>query len=288
MPGMDSYTRAGLTFDVVDEGPADGEAVILLHGFPETSASWRRVVPGLVAAGYRVLAPDQRGYSPRARPLGRRAYALPELVGDVLALADFAGAPRFHLVGHDWGGAVAWGVATDHADRLRTLTVLSTPHPQAMQRAFVSSTQGLKSWYMLLFQIPVVPERLLLAADGRAFRRAMEGSGLPAADMTRYLAVLSAPGALTAALNWYRALPFSVAGAARPAPVAVPTTYVWSTGDVALGRKAAELTRRYVSGAYRFEILDGVSHWIPEQAPDDVIRLFLDQARETGAAPSEN
>jgi pimeloyl-ACP methyl ester carboxylesterase len=273
---MDHFTRDGLTFDVVDAGPADGEVIVLLHGFPETSASWERVIPGLVGAGYRVLAPDQRGYSPGARPRGRRAYVVAELAADVMALADQAGAERFHLVGHDWGGAVAWAVATDHADRLRTLAVLSTPHPQAMVRSFTRSTQGLRSWYMGFFQLPGVPERMMLARDGRAFRRSLTRGGLPSDLVERYYEKLRQPGAMTAALNWYRAIPFQTRSARRPDKVTVPTLYVWSTGDFALGRAAADLTGRYVSGPYQFEVLEGVSHWIPEEAPDDVVRLVLE------------
>jgi len=272
---MDQFSRAGLLFDVADAGPPDGVGIVLLHGFPETSASWAAVVPGLVDAGMRVLAPDQRGYSPGARPHGRRSYVLPELVADVIALADRAGFERFHVVGHDWGGAVAWGLAADHPDRLLTLTVLSTPHPEAMLRSMVTSTQLLHSWYMGLFQIPGLPERLLLAKDGRLFRRSMRQSGLAPADIETYYTKLRQPGALTAALNWYRALPLAMRDR-RPAPITVPTLYVWSTEDVALGRKAAELTSRFVSAPYRFEVLEGVSHWIPEEAPGDVVRLVVD------------
>ena len=264
-----------MIFDVVDAGPPDGDGIILLHGFPETSASWSAVVPGLAAAGLRVLAPDQRGYSPGARPHGRRAYVLSELVADVTALADRAGIERFHVVGHDWGGAVAWALAATRPERLRTLTVLSTPHPEAMLRAMVTGTQGLHSWYMAMFQIPRLPERLMLARDGRLFRRSMSRAGLPAPAIETYYRHMRQPGALTAALNWYRALPLS-AGDRQRAAVTVPTLYVWSTDDIALGRKAAELTGRYVSAPYRFEVLDGVSHWIPEEAPGEVVRLALE------------
>jgi pimeloyl-ACP methyl ester carboxylesterase len=276
---VEHFTRDGLTFDVTDQGPAEAEPVVLLHGYPQSSESWRSVSPGLVAAGYRVLAPDQRGYSPRARPLERRAYVMTELVGDVLALADQARLDRFHVVGHDWGGAVAWALATDHADRLRTLTVLSTPHPGAFLRSAVTSGQALRSWYMGLFQIPRLPEWLTLARDGRVALTAMRRSGLSEDRARAYLEAMREPGALTGALNWYRALPFEVTAVRDAKPVTVPTLYVWSTKDVALGRKAAELTARFVSGPYRFEVLEGVSHWIPEEAPDEVVRLVLEQLR---------
>ena len=276
---MEHFTRNGFTFDVTDLGPAGAEAVVLLHGYPESSASWRAVSPGLMEAGYRVLAPDQRGYSPGARPVGRRAYVMAELVGDVLALADQAGVERFHVVGHDWGGAVAWALATDHADRLRTLAVLSTPHPAAFLRSMVTSGQALRSWYMALFQIPRLPEWLTLAGDGRLALSTMRRSGLSEDRAREYVEAMSKPGALTAALNWYRAVPYEATAMRDAKPVTVPTLYVWSTKDVALGRKAAELTARFVSGPYRFEILEGVSHWIPEEAPEEVLRLVLEHLR---------
>jgi pimeloyl-ACP methyl ester carboxylesterase len=273
------FTRNGFTFDVTDLGAAAAEAVVLLHGYPESSASWRAVSPGLTEAGYRVLAPDQRGYSPGARPLGRRAYVMTELVDDVLALADQAGVERFHVVGHDWGGAVAWALATDHADRLRTLTVLSTPHPAAFLRSMVRSSQALRSWYMALFQIPRLPEWLTLAGDARLALSTMRRSGLSEDRAREYVEAMSKPGALTAALNWYRAVPYEATAIRDAKSVTVPTLYVWSTKDVALGRKAAELTAGFVAAPYRFEILEGVSHWIPEEAPDDVLRLVLEHLR---------
>jgi pimeloyl-ACP methyl ester carboxylesterase len=276
---VEHFTRNGLTFDVTDVGPPEAEAVVLLHGYPQSSASWRSISPGLVAAGNRVLAPDQRGYSPGARPPERRAYVMTELVGDVLVLADQAGVDRFHVVGHDWGGAVAWALATDHADRLRTLTVLSTPHPGAFLRAAVTSGQAFRSWYMGLFQIPRLPEWLTLAGDGRVALSAMRRSGLSEERAREYLEAMKEPGALTGALNWYRALPYEASAVRDAKAVTVPTLYVWSTGDVALGRKAAELTARFVSGPYRFEILEGVPHWIPEEAPDAVVRLLLEHLR---------
>ena len=276
---MEQFTRNELTFDVTDVGPSEAEAIVLLHGYPQSSASWRSVFPGLTAAGYRALAPDQRGYSPGARPVGRRAYVMSELVADVLALADQAGIDRFHVVGHDWGGAVAWALGTDHPDRLRTLTVLSTPHPGAFLRSTVTSSQALRSWYMGLFQIPRVPEWLSLVGDGRVALSSMRRSGLSEERAHEYLARMREPGAITGALNWYRAIPFEAAAIREARPVTVPTLYVWSTKDVALGRKAAELTGHYVSGPYRLEILEGVSHWIPEEAPDAVVRLVLDHVR---------
>ena len=277
---MNEYRNGELIFDVRDEGPADGEVVILLHGYPETKASWDDVVPPLAGAGYRVLAPDQRGYSPRARPGGRRAYGADNLVGDVLALADAAGADRFHVVGHDWGGAVAWYCAMWHPQRLATVTSLATPHPAAMARSWLTSTQLLRSWYFLFYQLPRLPEWATTSAFGRRrFRETLLRSGLPEPKLDAYMAVLDQPGAMTAAINWYRAVPFTPPS--RQVPVTVPTLYVYGERDFALGSKAADRTGRYVTGPYRYERLRA-SHWMPEEVPDVVTRLLLEHIGAAG------
>ena len=200
---MDHCTRDGLVFDVRDDGPASGEAVVLLHGWPQDHTAWQRVTPLLHAAGLRTLAPDQRGYSRGARPSRPTAYGMRELVADVVALLDQAGVDRAHLVGHDWGGSVAWAVAERHPERLRSLTVLSTPHHRAMAWAVRHGDQGLRSLYTVAFQLPVLPELVLHAGLPLVLRR----SGLPAEDVHRYAARFREPGAATAGLNWYRALP---------------------------------------------------------------------------------
>jgi pimeloyl-ACP methyl ester carboxylesterase len=266
----------GMTFTARVAGPADGRVVLLLHGFPETSWSWRHQIEALAGAGYRVVAPDQRGYSAGARPAGAEHYRLPALVGDVVAIADQLGADRFDLVGHDWGGAVAWQTAGRHPGRLRTVTVLSTPHPKAFTKALRTddADQASRSSYMQFFQQPDVPEQMFLANDGDGLRNLFVASGLQAGEFEEYVRVLLEPGAMTAALNWYRAA--SIADVEGMGPVTTPTLYVWSTNDVALGREAAEATAQHVDGAYRFEVLDGVSHWIAEEAPDDLNRLLLD------------
>jgi pimeloyl-ACP methyl ester carboxylesterase len=268
---VDSFQRDGLTFDVRDAGPADGEPVVLLHGFPQDAAAWNQVAPALHQEGLRTLAPDQRGYSPIARPRGRSHYRLRETTADVLALLDAAGLESAHVVGHDWGGIVAWALAAWHPDRVRTLTALSVPHPAAMQKAFVTSDQGLRSLYMVLFQLPVVPEQLLLARNGAVLRRTLIRGGLPERLADHYVARMREPGALSAALSWYRALPWSSRDPVGT--VRVPTLHVWSTGDTFLGRSATEATSDFCRADYRLEVLDGVSHWIPELAADRVAGL---------------
>jgi pimeloyl-ACP methyl ester carboxylesterase len=274
---MDSFRRDGLTFDVRDSGPADGEPVVLLHGFPQDSTAWDRVTPALHQHGLRTLAPDQRGYSPMARPRGRACYRLRETVDDVVALLDAAGLDSAHVVGHDWGGMVAWGLGAWHPDRVRTLTVLSVPHPAAMAKAFVSSDQALRSYYMGLFQLPFLPEQLLKVADCAPLRRSLRSGGCPGDAVDRYVARMREPGALTAALGWYRAMPWNARD--RVGKVRVPTLHVWSTGDAFLGRAATEATEQFVDADYRLEILEGVSHWIPELAADRVAELVTAHVR---------
>jgi pimeloyl-ACP methyl ester carboxylesterase len=268
---VQTFRRDGMVFDVRDAGPADGEPVVLLHGFPQDSRAFDLVAPLLNAAGLRTLAPDQRGYCASARPRGRRAYRLREVVDDVLALLYDAGLRSAHVVGHDWGGGVAWALAAWHPERVRSLTALSTPHPAAIPRAMLTSDQALRSTYMGLFQLPLLPERLLLAGGGAPLRRALVRGGLPATAAERYVKRMREPGALTAALNWYRALPL---GLGRPVgTVRVPTLHVWSTGDVALGRAATEGSAAHVAAPYRLEVLEDVPHWLPELAPERVAEL---------------
>jgi pimeloyl-ACP methyl ester carboxylesterase len=281
---MTQIAVGALTFDALADGPEGAELVLLLHGFPQTSASWRDQVTALAAAGYRAVAPDQRGYSPRARPTELAAYAMPELVGDVIGFADALGADRFHLVGHDWGGAVAWHVAGRHPDRLHTLAVVSTPHPQALRRAYsgdLGGDQAERSSYMTFFRQSDSQDRML-ENDAAIFRLLFAGSGMPEGRERPYLEALGSPQALGAALNWYRAA--SVADAEGLGPITTPTLYVWSTEDVALGTEAAEATARCVEGPYHFAVIEGVSHWIAEQAPDRLNRLLLDHISSFGAS----
>lgn len=275
--GVDGFARDGLLFDVRDGGPADGDPVVLLHGFPQDATAWTAVAGRLHAAGLRTLAPDQRGYSPGARPAGRGDYRIRELTGDVLALLDAAGLGRAHVVGHDWGGIVAWALAARHPERVRSLTALSVPHPAAMARAMVTGGQALRSSYVALFQLPVLPERLLLAGGGAALRRLLLAGGLPPERAEHYVRRMREPGALSAALAWYRALPLDAGAAAGP--VRVPTLHLWSTRDPALGRAATEGTRRFVDAPYRLEVLDGVAHFVPELAPDRVADLVAAHVR---------
>jgi pimeloyl-ACP methyl ester carboxylesterase len=268
-----------LVFDAVVEGPPDGPLVLLLHGFPQTSWSWRQVWPALAAAGYRVVAPDQRGYSPGARPREVDAYRMHHLVGDVLGMLDHLGAEQADVVGHDWGAAVAWQLGARFPERLRTLSAVSVPHPLAFVDALrTDPDQRARSQYMRDWQAVGETERMML--DGgleQVF------GGIPGVAVDRYLAVLREPGALTAALSWYRAQ--SRADVDGLAPVPVPTLHVWSDRDPALGGVATRATAPHVTGPYRLEVLSGVSHWVPEEAPERLSALLL-QHLESAAPPA--
>lgn len=264
-----------LDFTVVEAGPEDGPLVVLLHGFPQVSACWRRVVPALADAGYRVLAPDQRGYSPGARPTGVAAYHSAELTADVLGMADALGAERFHVVGHDWGASIAWQLACRHGERLATATTLSVPHPLAYSTALASkdTDQEARSSYFPSFR-EEGSEHGMLANDAAGLRFIYLASGLTEEEAAPHLAALSTPEALGAALNWYRAAGGHLI--ADLGPVTVPMLHVWSTEDPALGREGAEATADHVEGPYRFEVFEGVDHWIPEHAPDRLNGLLLE------------
>jgi pimeloyl-ACP methyl ester carboxylesterase len=264
------------TFDVRMAGPDDGEVVILLHGFPQTSYEWRHQIRALAAAGFRAVAPDQRGYSPGARPPAVEGYVLPLLVQDVIGLADAIGAERFHVAGHDWGAVVAWGVAIVARDRVITANPVSVPHPDAFARVLndPTSCQVEASSYFDVFVQPNSEDAFL--ANDHALLRAIF-AGIDGEAVEEYVRVLGSKAALGAALNWYRAnigdrnLQGPAAGA-----VEVPTMFTWSDGDTALCIDGALLTGEYVAGPYRFEVLEGVSHWIPDLAPDAMTSLLLD------------
>ena len=281
-----------LTFDVLTSGPVDGPTVILLHGFPQNASEWTQQIPALAAAGYRVIAPNQRGYSPGARPAEVAAYSTANLVGDVLGIADAVGAERFHLVGHDWGASVAWAVAIAAPERLLSVAPISVPHPTAFSKVLSDPTscQPRASSYFSTFVAPTA-EQLMLANDS-AFLRGVY-AGLPKPVVDGYVAFFDRP-TLTGGLNWYRANVAARSGAGTPtvsapadatATVTVPTLYVWSDGDTALCRDGAVLTKDYVSGPYQFAVIEGINHWVPELAAEQVNTLLLAHLAKFDAKP---
>lgn len=265
-------------------GPSDGELVLLLHGFPQSRHTWRHQVPALAIAGYQAVAPDGRGYSPGVRPdptSGLEAYGIDRLVADVLDLVAACGldrSDRFHLVGHDWGGQVAWVVAARHPQRLASLTVLSRPHPGAFRLALRDDVddQRHRSRHHRAFHDPDTA-RLLLADDARRLRRLLVDSQVPPSSIDEYLSVLGSTDALEAALAWYRAA--GTLSAIDAGVVVVPTMYLWGDEDASVGRAAAEGTAAFVTGDYAFHPLAGVGHFATDQAPEVVTDLLLAHLR---------
>lgn len=261
----------------------DGEPVILLHGFPEISHSWRYQLPALAAAGFHAVAPDLRGYGESDRPADTGAYALPNLVGDLIGLITALGHESAHVVGHDWGGSIAWVTASRASERVRSLTILNSPHPVASAESRQIPEQQQKSWYMLLFQFVGVAEEWLSANDFANLRRFVFDTAAPGTfsedDRATFLAALRRDGALTAALDYYRAN-IPPASWLRPPPdlppVEVPTMIVWGEADAYMSPILLERSITKVTGPLRVERLPGVSHWVQQESPDEVNRLLVD------------
>jgi pimeloyl-ACP methyl ester carboxylesterase len=281
-PTMMEIHANGLRFETLLAGPDDGETVILLHGYPQSAASWRETMEWLAGRGYRSIAPNLRGYSPGANPPEASAYSMGHLVGDVLGIADAQGVERFHLVGHDWGGALAWAVAGAHPTRLLSLTVLSTPHTAALLETLRRpTTQSLRSAYMRFFRIRRVPEAMLNFANLTPAGLGLQLTRLPRSAWRRDRAQLQRVGGLHGPLNWYRG---AAKGSMRPQRTTVPTMYIWGRRDPFLGRHAAELTAKYVTGPYRFEEISA-GHWIVDRNAGDLQRL-LGQHLDSHRAPA--
>src|ERR1700692_1103130 len=266
-----------LTFDALVAGEPGAPLVLLLHGFAESLHCWRAQVAALADMGYRAIAPSQRGYSPGARPdSGDTAnYHIERLMDDAMAIvaASGYGEARFHLVGHDWGGSIAWALADRFPQRLASRTVLSRPHPNAFNRALqmTDGDQAQRSRHHTAFLEPDAAD-VVLANDAKWLRERWAANGVPAAAMTEHLGVLGNKAAMEAALAWYRAR-----GAIRGplGPIRVPTFYIWGDADDTVGRVAAEGTQDFVAAPYRFEVLPGVSHFAADQAPERVNELLL-------------
>lgn len=277
----------GLTLNIAETGPDDGPLTVLLHGFPETWWSWRHQIGPLAAAGLRVVAPDQRGYGLSSRPEGLASYHLDRLAEDVTGLADAFGRDRIRLVGHDWGGLVAWWVASRHPDRVERVAILNAPHPDVFGAyARRHPSQMLRSAYVGLFQLPGLPEALLRAADCAVLRRALTGSSRPGAfsphDLDLYTAAWRRPGAITAMLNWYRALRLPREPA--PEPVRPPVLVLWGERDTALEHGlAAESLRLCADGAVRY--FPRATHWLQHEEPQGVNDALIGFLTEDGPGP---
>jgi pimeloyl-ACP methyl ester carboxylesterase len=273
------FQNRNVSLHAIAAGPPEGPVVVLLHGFPEFSYGWHRQIEPLAAAGFRVIVPDQRGYNLSNKPVGVAAYALTELVSDVIAIADQLGQKKVFLAGHDWGAAVAWSAALLHPQRIAKLVVLNVPHPSVMHK-FLSTRprQLLRSWYMFFFQLPWLPEALFSAFNYRIGAGSLLRSSRPgtfsAEDLIQYRAAWSQPGALTAMINWYRAL-FRFRAKFPDKTVRVPTRILWGERDAFLLAEMAQESLRYCASAKLFTFANA-SHWLQHEEPTRVSELLID------------
>jgi epoxide hydrolase 4 len=287
----------GITLRVVEAGPREGPLVILLHGFPEFWYGWRKQIPALARAGYRVWVPDQRGCGASDKPRGVAAYRVERLALDVVELIRAAGVERAAaVVGHDWGAAVAWWVGIAHPGRLERLVVLNVPHPsrEVMQAAFRKRPrQLLMSWYILAFQLPALPEWLLRQGNWRFLARQLRGctpDSITREDRGRYREAWSLPGAMTGMLNWYRAMlrhPPRAQGSTR---VEVPTLILWGERDRYLTKELAPLSLERCRRG-RLLTFPEATHWLQHDRPGEVNRSILgflgEESSESGPAPGD-
>lgn len=278
MATLQRFDLGDVQLDALVAGPADGDIVVLLHGFPESGDAWRAQMPALAAAGFRVVAPHQRGYATSSKPVGLMPYRLSAVAQDVLALADALEAPKISVVGHDWGAAVAWHLATLHPDRVDRLVVLNGPHAGTVGAfAMRQPMQYLRSWYIGAFQLPLAPEALLRANGFALLKRALKGTAregaIADALLDTYAAQWAEPGALTAMLNWYRALALDL-----PTPtlrVDLPVTVIWGEQDRFLERGLAEAALALCRQS-RMVPLPKATHWLHHEEPEAVSQALLD------------
>jgi pimeloyl-ACP methyl ester carboxylesterase len=277
-----SLAANGLRFAADCAGEGDTVA-LLLHGFPECRQSWRRQLPALAALGWRAVAPDLRGYGASSRPTGKPAYRIERLAEDVAALFDALGAKRRVLIGHDWGGAIAWHAALTGVP-LDGLAILNAPHPARFRQALKTWEQRRRSWYMAFFLLPWLPERLLTRGEGRPLTRdlARQSANFPPELLEQMRRNVTAPGAATAMLDYYRAnIPRLAKGAAEVPRIECPTLLLWGEDDIYLSPTLASGNEAFVAHL-TVRRLPGVSHWVQQDAPDTVNTLIADWARGHG------
>jgi pimeloyl-ACP methyl ester carboxylesterase len=277
-----SLAAGGLTFAADCSGEGDTVA-LLLHGFPENRASWRTQLPALAALGWRAVAPDLRGYGDSWRPRGKEAYRIERLVEDVAAMFEALGARRRILIGHDWGGAIAWAAALQGVP-LDGLVILNAPHPARFRQALRTWDQRRRSWYMAFFQLPWLPEAMLTRGDGRPLIAglARQSRHWPPDLLETMRRNVTAPGAATAMLNYYRANLPRVARSAPPASrITVPTLLIWGEDDVYLSPVLASGNEAFVRNL-SVRRLPGVSHWVQQDASEAVNRAIAEWARQRG------
>jgi pimeloyl-ACP methyl ester carboxylesterase len=274
----------GIKLHVVMAGPEDGQPVILLHGFPEFWYGWKKQIPALAEAGYRVIVPDQRGYNLSDKPKGVKAYALDKLADDILGLMDALGYEKVNLVGHDWGAVVAWALAIWHPERLYKLGILNVPHPAVMLNFLRRGDpeQLRRSWYVFAFQLPWLPEAIMRSDNWRGATRVLRGSGkihtFTNEDIAEYKQAWSQPGAMTAMLNWYRAAVRYLPKLLKDVRVKVPTLMLWGMQDVALSYRMARLSIDYCEDG-RLVFFEDATHWVQHDEAENVTKLLLEFLR---------
>ena len=280
-PALEAIAIAanGLTFHALAAGPVDGPLLLLLHGFPETSHCWNPHIALLAAAGFRVVAPDQRGIGLSSKPEGIAAYRIDHLAADIVAIIRALGGERAQVVGHDWGGAVAWYLAEHHADVVERVAIIDAPHGGVFARYLRSHPSQLaRSWYMAFFQLPGLPEALLRADDFRRLANALVSTSRPGAftpqDLATYRAAWGQPGALTGMLNWYRALRLNAQVPRGSGRVAIPVRLLWGDRDQALEAALADASIARCDAGEVFHFPDA-THWLPREEPERVTALLL-------------
>lgn len=278
----------GISLHAAEAGPADGPLVILLHGFPEFWYGWRHQIEALANAGYCVLVPDQRGYNLSDKPKGIAAYNLDELAADVIGLIDATGREKAYVVGHDWGGAVAWWTAIKYPQRLEKLVILNAPHPKVMRWNLLHNrAQRRKSWYMFMFQMPLLPEWRMRRANWEIGQRALQGTSRPGtfseADIALYREAWSQPGAARGMINWYRAILQRRPARVASSRVTVPALIIWGTRDKFLGRELAEQSVDLCDNG-ELAWIEGASHWVQHEEPARVNELLLNFLNAEDAA----
>jgi pimeloyl-ACP methyl ester carboxylesterase len=279
-----SIQTNGIRLHVVEAGPKSGPPVILLHGFPEFWYGWRRQIPALAEAGFRVIVPDQRGYNLSDKPKGVRAYNLNELTGDILGLINALEYEKVNLVGHDWGGAVAWALGIRNPERLHRLSIMNVPHPAVMRRFLQRDIEQFRrSWYAIFFQIPWIPESGMRANHWRGAERVLRGSGkihtFANEDIAKYKQAWSQPNAMTSMINWYRAALRHQPPLPADPRVKIPTLMLWGMKDVALSHRMARPSIDYCDDG-KLVLFEDSTHWVQLDAAEQVNKLLIDFIRK--------
>ncbi|NJC97525.1 MAG: alpha/beta hydrolase [Anaerolineales bacterium] len=270
----------GIKLHVVQAGPQSGVPVVLLHGFPEFWYGWRKQIPALVKEGCRVIVPDQRGYNLSDKPRGVKAYRMQELVNDMAGLVDALGYEKVNLVGHDWGGIVAWILGNKYPERLHKLGIMNAPHPAVMRKNLLHNLDQIRrSWYAILFQLPWIPEAGMRRDNWRGAERALRGSGkvhtFTSEDMVKYKEAWSQPGAMTAMINWYRAWVRNPGLVPNDMRIKIPTLMMWGMKDFALSHRMARPSMDYVNEG-NLMFFPEATHWVQHDAADEVNHYLAD------------